>query len=302
MSESKLKVNLTYNLNLSDRNRYFLFQVMSPLIQCHGCGSGPVDTKDPRKIEKYNRLFDKLNLEEFDNIDLAKLEERLIQELKNHTAPKKYDLSIDLLKYLYEMIVTRSYLANGGIVSCIDMVTQIEKQAKDSNTTLMADFKKNEITISDEEDIRELEITVGMRQCIYDALINPTRCKHQLDGINNITGIPVKIIHNQPMDGPKTIPDIQAVARAWDDLNLVEFDTADSESREAVLRRSKESAKYQTDLGAVKYICDLLVKRAENVANGQRRFWPVIELLEGIKNGDGKIKEPVAVVPEAVAG
>src|SRR4051812_40109602 len=95
---------MSMTLETSPEDRFLIFRLMQPAVQCPTCKSGPIDTSDIGKLSTYGKIWDLLQLSDFENLNQVDLL-KLFKEAKVTTA----EFKSDTLRYTIDLFFTRGY-------------------------------------------------------------------------------------------------------------------------------------------------------------------------------------------------
>lgn len=252
---------------------------------CGKCGAGKLTFSEPRRIDKYNRLFDRLKLDDIERVEgdtAAALNAQLAKEigaiavsdddeekeLASDVAPLTVELPNDLLHFLVgDILAQRSRFSfRTGVMVFVTLLQRLFAYAKEANIRYGGERdKSSDEEVSDQDVHRSLGLSGDDRAALLDLLRRPATCDNKFP--SNVGGI---LSCGRPADGPSRVVDLQIWCRL---VGQVEA-TADGICT--------------LDLGTKRLLSALISGRAHMLERGPRRLRKIAADLEAMAAEDPK--------------
>ena len=259
MGESNSKPT-AFKITLNNSHRYMLFLTMSPVTKCPQCNSGPFDTTDAIKLIRYGKVWDLFGLTDFENLP----QEKLI-ELFSSTEPQEFTIDTEILRFLIDLLLTRSYVLN-TFAPVLAVVTQLLKIINDYNIKLPG---------TEEENLIELDTPVTLTlaytelESIGMIMLAAKKCNFKFALSNGES-----VEHGTTLDFPNTVKTFTIYERLLTQLGLLSFMTgSDSVAAYAGFHD------FTLDVGTSKYLKNLIASRSTTVNFPQHKLASIISKL-----------------------
>lgn len=246
---------MTLEMTLGDR--FLIFQLMQPGLQCNVCKTAPVDTTDASKLVTYGKIWDLLDLSEFENLSQVELANVL-----KSTACKVIEFKSDTLRYTIDLFFTRGYLLP-TFASSILLVNKLCDLADTNN------IKLNGAAWSDTSELTTVNLSFEQLRGLALILTTNKVCNAEFRSQDGKA-----LIHGAPTDMPKSLADYKQYLSVLDALGLTNILTGDSS-----IELYKDSIAYTLTVSDKVYLRDLTVNRSTVVSFPQYKLAAIINLL-----------------------
>lgn len=248
---------MSMTLEASYEDRFLIFKLMQPALQCHVCKSGPIDTTDASKLITYGKVWDLLDLSVFENLTQSEF----IDLLKN-TKVLPVEFKSDTLRYVVELFFTRGYAIN-LFYGCITLLNKLISLANVNNVKL------NQTDTTELSDLKTVELTFDQLQGVMLVLVSNKICKAEFSTQEGKT-----VIHGVATDTPKTLTDYNRFVRILDALNLTQVLTGAGS-----IEPYKDTIESEMHTNDIAYLLDLVAQRSTNVNFAQHKLAGIIKAL-----------------------
>ena len=255
MSESQAK-SLACTITLSPLKRWNIRGALDwnpQLPQCNVCGTGPLNL-DAKGLRQYNRVWDILNLDEFEGLNQA--------DLKLDLPAITVEIPNAIVRFLLDNLAARARFVNTqGAFPYLSTVAHFLAYAKAEN------MKLDGLEPDKAEGGCTLALDASEMPVMYQLLTTPKHCTHIFQ---TITGGTVPCPFNG--DGPRTLLELADWVELVHQLGLA------SSAEDVPLTFTARSVELTARMKALlKALC---LGRGMNISRGPRRLGKIVAQLE----------------------
>jgi hypothetical protein len=250
---------MSMTLETSPEDRFLIFRLMQPAVQCPTCKSGPIDTSDIGKLSTYGKIWDLLQLSDFENLNQVDLL-KLFKEAKVTTA----EFKSDTLRYTIDLFFTRGYALPSFSVA-ITFLNKLISLATKNNVKLNNALEES-VPIND----KTVSLTFEQLQGLALVLTTNRVCKAEFTSQDGQT-----LIHGALTDSPKSLADFNKLLRILTSLGLLQLMTTN-----ATMEPYTSTLDYSFATSDLSYLKTLVAEHSTIVNFPQHKLAAIINLLD----------------------